>query len=94
MKPGLLELLACPHDARPLAANGDGGLTCGGGHHFPVRDGVPRLAPAEQGPLGDQTGTFVEGGVDQMCHSRELRREQRTHGTADDRHAGHSAGAD
>jgi SAM-dependent methyltransferase/uncharacterized protein YbaR (Trm112 family) len=58
MKPGLLELLACPHDARPLAANGDGELTCGGGHHFPVRDGVPRLAPAEQGPLGDQTGTF------------------------------------
>jgi SAM-dependent methyltransferase/uncharacterized protein YbaR (Trm112 family) len=61
MKPGLLELLVCPHDAQPLTANGSHDaevLACADGHRFPVRDGVPRLVPADAGPLGDQTGTF------------------------------------
>jgi SAM-dependent methyltransferase/uncharacterized protein YbaR (Trm112 family) len=61
MKPGLLALLVCPHDAQPLAANGSSEaaeLTCAGGHRFPIRDGVPRLVPVDAGPLGDQTGTF------------------------------------
>ena len=56
MKPGLLELLACPLDAQPLTANGSE-LACAGGHRFPIRDDVPRLVPGESGPLGDQTGT-------------------------------------
>ena len=66
MKPDLPALLVCPHDARELALDGgvangdvpDGTLVCVGGHRFPIRDGVPRLVPAEQGPVGDQTGTF------------------------------------
>jgi len=58
MKTRLLDLLVCPHDKRPLSADGDGGLACTEGHHFPVRDGVPRLVPVHPGPLGDQTGTF------------------------------------
>jgi SAM-dependent methyltransferase/uncharacterized protein YbaR (Trm112 family) len=67
VKPGLLELLVCPHDARALtlgseaAAGGeveDGELTCPDGHRFTIRDGVPRLVPEGSGPLGDQTGTF------------------------------------
>ena len=61
MKPGLLPLLACPHDGQPLAANGSrdaSELTCAGGHSFPLRDGIPRLVPADAGPLGDQAGTF------------------------------------
>jgi SAM-dependent methyltransferase/uncharacterized protein YbaR (Trm112 family) len=61
MKPGLLELLVCPHDAQPLTTNGSRDaeeLACAAGHRFPIRDGVPRLVPADSGPLGDQTGTF------------------------------------
>jgi SAM-dependent methyltransferase/uncharacterized protein YbaR (Trm112 family) len=60
VKPGLLELLVCPHDAGELTLNstGEGELSCRDGHRFPIRDGVPRLVPAESGPLGDQTGTF------------------------------------
>jgi SAM-dependent methyltransferase/uncharacterized protein YbaR (Trm112 family) len=57
MKPDLLDLLVCPHDAGGLTLNGDG-LTCAGGHRFAIREGVPRLVPEESGPLGDQTGTF------------------------------------
>jgi SAM-dependent methyltransferase/uncharacterized protein YbaR (Trm112 family) len=58
MKPGLLELLVCPHDTQPLAANGSAELTCADGHRFPIRDDVPRLVPDQSGALGDQTGTF------------------------------------
>ncbi len=67
MRPGLLEHLTCPHDAGPLtlegAPRGDGEieageLTCPDGHRFAIRDGVPRLVPAEAGPIGDQDGTF------------------------------------
>jgi SAM-dependent methyltransferase len=58
MKPGLLDLLVCPHDARELSFSGDDELTCADGHRFPIREEVPRLVPAESGPLGDQTGTF------------------------------------
>jgi SAM-dependent methyltransferase/uncharacterized protein YbaR (Trm112 family) len=60
VKPELLELLVCPHDAGELTPNGagEGELSCRNGHRFPIRDGVPRLVPAESGPLGDQTGTF------------------------------------
>ena len=57
MKPGLLELLACPHDSSALSLDGED-LVCGDGHRFPIRDDVPRLVPVEAGPLGDQTGTF------------------------------------
>lgn len=55
MKPGLLELLACPLDAQPLEANGAAELMCAAGHSFPIRDAVPRLVPDES---GDQSGTF------------------------------------
>jgi SAM-dependent methyltransferase len=58
MKPGLLDLLVCPHDARELSFSRDDELTCADGHRFAIRDDVPRLVPAESGPLGDQTGTF------------------------------------
>jgi uncharacterized protein YbaR (Trm112 family) len=58
MKPGLLELLVCPLDAQPFTAAGEAELTCADGHRFSIRDGVPRLAPTESGPLGDQSGTF------------------------------------
>jgi SAM-dependent methyltransferase/uncharacterized protein YbaR (Trm112 family) len=57
MKPGLLELLACPHDSYALALDGSE-MVCEDGHRFPIRDDVPRLVPRESGPLGDQTGTF------------------------------------
>lgn len=57
MKPDVLDLLACPHDADALSRNGDG-LICASGHRFEVRDGVPRMVPVEPGPVGDQTGTF------------------------------------
>jgi SAM-dependent methyltransferase/uncharacterized protein YbaR (Trm112 family) len=58
MKQDLVEILVCPHDAQPLGSNGSADLTCAEGHHFPIRDGIPRLAPVEAGPLGDQSGTF------------------------------------
>jgi SAM-dependent methyltransferase/uncharacterized protein YbaR (Trm112 family) len=66
MKPGILDLIACPYDAERLTANApsrdgqpqEGELACRRGHRFPIRDGVPRLVPHEIGPLGDQTGTF------------------------------------
>jgi SAM-dependent methyltransferase/uncharacterized protein YbaR (Trm112 family) len=60
VKPALLELLVCPHDAAALTLDGtgEGELCCRDGHRFPIRDGVPRLVPAEAGPVGDQTGTF------------------------------------
>jgi SAM-dependent methyltransferase/uncharacterized protein YbaR (Trm112 family) len=57
MKLGLVDLLVCPHDARGLTVDGSGELVCAEGHRFPIRDGVPRLVPADSGPLGDQTGT-------------------------------------
>jgi len=57
MKPALLELLACPHDASALSIDGRD-LLCADGHRFPIRDDVPRLVPDESGPTGDQTGTF------------------------------------
>ena len=57
MKPGLLDLLVCPHDDSALSLNGDG-LTCTDGHRFAILEDVPRLVPEESGPLGDQTGTF------------------------------------
>ena len=58
MKPDLLELLACPSDGSALARDGAAALACADGHRFPIRDDVPRLVPADSGPLGDQTGTF------------------------------------
>ncbi len=66
MKPELPALLVCPHDARALVLDGpvgtgdvdDGALACPGGHRFAIRAGVPRLVPEEQGPVGDQSGTF------------------------------------
>ena len=67
MKPALLELIVCPHDAGRLSVDGaaldgadlqEGDLVCPHGHRFLIRDSVPRLVPAESGPLGDQTGTF------------------------------------
>lgn len=58
MTPDLLELLACPRDGSALSLDGDARLTCADGHGFVIRDAVPRLAPEESGPLGDQTGTF------------------------------------
>jgi SAM-dependent methyltransferase/uncharacterized protein YbaR (Trm112 family) len=57
MKPDLLDLLVCPHDAGAVTLNGDG-LVCASGHRFAIRDDVPRMVPEESGPLGDQTGTF------------------------------------
>jgi SAM-dependent methyltransferase len=57
MKSGLLDLLVCPNDAAALTLNGDG-LTCASGHHFAIRDDVPRMVPTQAGSLGDQTGTF------------------------------------
>jgi SAM-dependent methyltransferase/uncharacterized protein YbaR (Trm112 family) len=57
MRPGLLDLLVCPHDTGALSLNGDG-LTCAEGHRFAIRDGVPRMTPEESGPLGDHAGTF------------------------------------
>ena len=67
MRPGLLEHLVCPHDARPLtleAAPEDGAevedatLACPDGHRFAIRGGIPRLVPHEGGPTGDQAGTL------------------------------------
>jgi SAM-dependent methyltransferase len=57
MKSSLLDLLVCPSDGSALTPNGDG-LACASGHHFAIRDDVPRMVPEESGPLGDQTGTF------------------------------------
>lgn len=39
-------LLACPVDYQPLARASDGWLECGGGHRFPVADGIPVLLRA------------------------------------------------
>lgn len=66
MKPGLLELLACPLDGGRLTLVGatadgevaDRELSCPDGHRFAIRDAVPRLVPEDAGPMGDQTGTF------------------------------------
>jgi uncharacterized protein YbaR (Trm112 family) len=50
MKRAALDVLVCPHDATSVRLAGgndgdvdDGELTCGKGHRFAIRDGVPRL---------------------------------------------------
>jgi len=65
MKRAALDVLVCPHDATSLRLAGgndgdvdEGELTCGEGHQFAIRNGVPRLVPAEAGAHGDQGGTF------------------------------------
>ena len=58
MKPGLLELLVCPHDAQPLAANGVGELrapTATASRFAMTCRGSCRTSRRR---YGDQTGTF------------------------------------
>ena len=45
LAPGIEELLVCPTDRTPLVRDVDGRLACGGGHRYPVVEGVPVLLP-------------------------------------------------
>jgi SAM-dependent methyltransferase/uncharacterized protein YbaR (Trm112 family) len=61
----LLDIIVCPRDGEQLRlADSDstpeldrGGLVCGHGHRFEIRNGVPRLAPEPSAGAGDQAGT-------------------------------------
>jgi SAM-dependent methyltransferase len=45
----LVELLRCPNDGRALRRCGEDALVCGDGERYAVQDGIPDLAPGEDG---------------------------------------------
>jgi SAM-dependent methyltransferase/uncharacterized protein YbaR (Trm112 family) len=70
--PGLLEVLACPHDGSTLSLHGDA-LACEQGHNFAVEQGIPvffegarreelpgNMAPAQLSPRVESIDPFVD----------------------------------